>query len=60
MFARGLQTLRVLRDEDTIIQAREAGESLLAEDFGLAQWPVLHDAVIELERSRESDFMEKS
>ncbi len=28
----GLQTLRVLRDEDTIIEAREAAESLLAED----------------------------
>ena len=55
-----LQTLRVLRDEKTIIEAREAAVALLAEDPELEQAPALLRLVTELEGSRESDYMEKS
>jgi ATP-dependent DNA helicase RecG len=50
----------VLRDEDTIVEAREAAATLLADDPGLDQVPELRRLVTELEHSRQSDFMEKS
>ncbi|WP_372727864.1 ATP-dependent DNA helicase RecG [Nocardioides sp.] len=56
----GLQTLRVLRDEETIVQAREAALELLATDPELVSSPELARQVAELERSRQSDWMEKS
>ena len=40
-----LENLRVLRDEDTIVAARAAAESLLAEDPALTEAPLLADAV---------------
>jgi ATP-dependent DNA helicase RecG len=55
-----LQTLRVLRDEDTIVEAREAATALLADDPGLDRAPELRRLVTELEESRQSEFMEKS
>jgi ATP-dependent DNA helicase RecG len=55
-----LQTLRVLRDEQTIVEAREAATTLLAEDPDLARAPELRRRVTELQDSRQSDFMEKS
>ncbi|NPD03139.1 ATP-dependent DNA helicase RecG [Nocardioides sp. zg-1308] len=58
-FRSGLVTLRVLRDEKTIVRAREAAEALLSEDPALAQAPELADAVAEVERSAASGFMEK-
>ena len=58
-FRSGLITLRVLRDEKTIVRAREAAEGLLSEDPGLAQAPDLAAAVAEVERSAASEFMEK-
>jgi ATP-dependent DNA helicase RecG len=59
-FRSSLQSLRVLRDEQTILQAREAADQLLGDDGSLAPWPELAGAVEELERSRQSEFMEKS
>jgi ATP-dependent DNA helicase RecG len=59
-FRSGLQTLRVLRDEETIIEAREAAMTLLERDPQLSDFSELRDAVSEMERSRASDFMEKS
>jgi ATP-dependent DNA helicase RecG len=59
-FRSGLQTLRVLRDEETILEAREAATRLLAADADLLSAPELEAAVREMERSRASDFMEKS
>ena len=56
----GLQALRVLRDEETIIEAREAAETLLDTDPGLGAAPDLARAVAELERSTASDFMDRS
>jgi len=56
----GLQNLRVLRDEKTIVQAREAAVGLLDADADLAHAPDLAAAVMRLEQSVQSDFMEKS
>ena len=59
-FRSGLRTLRVLRDEQTIVDAREEAEALLAADPDLADAPALAEAVANLEHSRQSDFMEKA
>jgi ATP-dependent DNA helicase RecG len=59
-FRSSLQQLRVLRDEDTIVEAREAAIALLTEDPDLEKVPELRTLVTELEHSRQSDFMEKS
>ena len=59
-FRSSLQQLRVLRDEDTIVEAREAAVALLAGDPDLEEAPDLRRLVTELEHSRQSDFMEKS
>jgi len=59
-FRSQLENLRVLRDEETILQARTAAEALLDEDPDLASAPGLADQVTALEESRQSDFMEKS
>ncbi len=59
-FRSSLQNLRVLRDEDTIVAAREAAEHLLDEDPTLQEAPGLAEAVAQMEQSRQSEFMEKS
>jgi ATP-dependent DNA helicase RecG len=59
-FRSSLQQLRVLRDEDTIVEAREAATTLLAADPGLDGATELLRLVTELEHSRQSEFMEKS
>jgi ATP-dependent DNA helicase RecG len=59
-FRSSLQTLRVLRDEQTIVEARAAAATLLERDATLAASPQLAAAVEEMERSRHSEFMEKS
>jgi len=59
-FRSSLQQLRVLRDEKTIVAARQAAERLLATDPTLAQAPRLAAAVDEMEDSSKSDFMEKA
>ncbi|MEO5663118.1 MAG: ATP-dependent DNA helicase RecG [Nocardioides sp.] len=59
-FRSSLVTLRVLRDEKTIIRAREAADELLAEDADLAPYPVLAAAVADIEASRHSEFVDKS
>jgi ATP-dependent DNA helicase RecG len=55
-----LQNLKVLRDEDTIVAARQAAEGLLDGDETLASHPLLAESVLVMEASQESDFMEKS
>ncbi len=59
-FRSGLQVLRVLRDEQTITEAREAAEELLDTDPDLTGAPDLAHAVDGLERSTASDYMDKS
>ncbi|MFL6001766.1 MAG: ATP-dependent DNA helicase RecG [Nocardioides sp.] len=59
-FRSSLQNLRVLRDEKTIVSAREAAEALLDDDPALAKAPRLADAVAAMEQSRHSEFMEKA
>ncbi len=56
----GLQNLRVLRDERTILEARAAADTLLETDPELVGAPVLAAAVVGLEESVQSGFMEKS
>ena len=56
----GLDNLRVLRDEETILQARSAAESLLDADPDLLDAVLLAVEVADLEQSRQSEFMEKS
>jgi ATP-dependent DNA helicase RecG len=56
----GLQNLRVLRDEKTILQAREAAHALLDADADLAHAPGLAAEVARLEASVQADFLEKS
>lgn len=55
-----LQSLRVLRDEETIVAARAAAEALLDSDAGLASHQLLRSAVIKMEESAEGEFIEKS
>ena len=59
-FRSGLQNLRVLRDEKTIVQAREAANALLDADPALRRAPELAGEVARMEESVASDFMEKS
>ncbi|QIK77002.1 ATP-dependent DNA helicase RecG [Nocardioides piscis] len=59
-FKSSLITLRVLRDEKTIVRAREAADELLAEDAELSTWPGLAHAVLEVEASQHSEFVDKS
>jgi ATP-dependent DNA helicase RecG len=59
-FRSSLRTLRVLRDEETILAAREAAEALLDEDRELAGAPELAAEVVRMEQSVHSEFMEKS
>ncbi|MBZ5733142.1 ATP-dependent DNA helicase RecG [Nocardioides sp. TRM66260-LWL] len=55
-----LQNLRVLRDEATIVAAREAAETLLDADEALRSTPRLAAAVSDLEASVAAEFMEKA
>ena len=55
-----LQTLRVLRDEKTIVAARGAAEDLLATDPDLDGLPRVRAAVAELEASSTASYLEKS
>jgi ATP-dependent DNA helicase RecG len=59
-FRSGLQNLRVLRDEKTILAARATAVALLDADPQLAHAPDLAVAVADLEQSVQSDFMEKT
>ncbi|QWF23965.1 ATP-dependent DNA helicase RecG [Nocardioides sp. LMS-CY] len=59
-FRSGLQNLRVLRDEATIVQAREAANALLDADADLTLAPDLATEVARLEASVQADFIEKS
>jgi ATP-dependent DNA helicase RecG len=59
-FASSLETLRVLRDESTIVAARDAAEALLAEDPELTAHPLLRGAVRTVEHSQQSEYLEKT
>ena len=59
-FRSSLRQLRVLRDEKTIVAARQSAEQLLAADPALKSAPRLAAAVDALEVSGKSGFMEKA
>jgi ATP-dependent DNA helicase RecG len=54
-----LRLLRVLRDEEMIVRARELAISLLEKNNDLTNYPALADAVHELELESQIEFMEK-
>ncbi|WP_017934055.1 DEAD/DEAH box helicase [Nocardioides sp. Iso805N] len=54
-----LENLRVLRDEDTITEARAAANALLDEDVHLHQAPLLAREVSGIESSVQADYIEK-
>jgi ATP-dependent DNA helicase RecG len=55
-----LRNLRVLRDEETIVEARAAAAELLDQDVDLRHAPRLAAVVREIENSIQADYMEKS
>ncbi len=55
-----LRTLRVLRDEETILAARRVGVELLEHDPDLVGAPLLAAAVDEMERSVAGEFVDRS
>ncbi|MFT4263347.1 MAG: ATP-dependent DNA helicase RecG [Nocardioides sp.] len=55
-----LRNLRVLRDEETIAEARAAAATLLDADPELLAAPLLRRSVEEIERSAEADYLERS
>lgn len=55
-----LRILRVLRDEELILAAREEARALLAADPDLANEPVLAAEVARLENQEQSAFVEKA
>ncbi|WP_068114833.1 ATP-dependent DNA helicase RecG [Nocardioides dokdonensis] len=55
-----LRTLRVLRDEETILAARRVGVDLLEHDPDLLGAPLLAAAVDEMERSVAGEFVDRS
>jgi ATP-dependent DNA helicase RecG len=59
-FRSSLINLRVLRDEATILAAREAAQALLDADETLASSPGLAESVLVMEASREGDFVDRS
>ena len=59
-FRSTLQSLRVLRDEKTILAARAAAEALLDADGDLEGHDLLRAAVVAMEESAQADFIEKS
>lgn len=59
-FRSSLKDLRVLRDEKTIVRAREVAGALLDEDPDLAGAPLLATLVAELEESVRAEFATRS
>jgi len=59
-YTSSLQSLRVLRDEKTIVEARTTAVALLEEDPELTGAPLLAAAVAALERSAQGEFLERS
>ena len=59
-FRSTLQSLRVLRDEETILAARAAAEALLDAEPDLDGHALLRAAVVAMEESAQGDFIEKS
>ena len=55
-----LRRLKVLRDEETILEARGTAVRLVEADPDLAGHPLLARAVTDLEASQVSDFIDKS
>ena len=57
---KGLDSLRVLRDEKTIVAARAAAEEMVEADPSLSGWPLLAAEVDAWEQDSKSAYMERS
>jgi ATP-dependent DNA helicase RecG len=55
-----LRLLNVLRDEEVIVEARQAASDLVAEDPALGRHPRLAEQVRRLHEADQADFMEKA
>ncbi len=55
-----LDSLRVLRDEKTIVAARAAAQEMVAADATLGRWPLLAAEVDVWEQDSKSAYMERS
>ncbi len=55
-----LRLLSVVRDGEVIDEARAAAEVVIAADPSLASHPALADAVADLERSEQADYLERT
>ena len=55
-----LRLLSVLRHENVIAEAREAADSLVADDPGLRRHPALAASVADLVESEQADYLEKA
>ena len=54
-----LRLLRVLRDEELIIKARDIAEGLISEDSDLSSYPALREEVDTLRDQERADYLEK-
>ena len=59
-FTSSLRDLRVLRDEKTILHAREVSSRVLDEDPDLDSLPLVRDLVLDLEESVRAEFATRS
>ena len=59
-FTSSLRDLRVLRDEKTILHAREVSSRILDEDPDLDSLPLVRDLVLDLEESVRAEFATRS
>ncbi|WP_300539880.1 helicase-related protein, partial [uncultured Nocardioides sp.] len=59
-FTSSLRDLRVLRDEKTILHAREVSSRVLDEDPDLDSLPLVRDLVLDLEESVRTEFATRS
>jgi ATP-dependent DNA helicase RecG len=55
-----LRLLSVLRHESVIAEARDAADTLVADDPGLGRHPALAAAVADLVESEQADYLEKT
>ena len=54
-----LRLLEVIRDEDVVLEARDAAVEVVAQDPSLARWPALREHVALLSSDDRADYLEK-
>ena len=54
-----LRLLEVIRDEEVVLEARDAAVEIVAQDPSLARWPALREHVAFLSSDDRADYLEK-